>query len=404
MPALYGAIRVNSSVPYTPPPSAPPVTTTATGQSPAGAAITLSISPTVATCTLSNVQFLNPAVTEFTIPLPTFVSYPHGMIDFHADSCGTAQPVTFTLEFAQPLPPTAQWWKYGPTPDNRSNHWYVIPATVSGNRITFTITDGGVGDDDLMPNDSIRDLGVVGIPGGVMQDLWWSGAVENGWGMSIVQHRDVLFANIFAYDAQGVPTWYVMPSGSWNADRTIYTGNVYLPKGSPFFAYDGTRFDIGAAVGTMRLTFANANEATFDYTIDGMTGHKNLQRVLFGPPDAPTDKPLADLWWAGSAQNGWGIALLQQYSTLFALWFTYDANGKATWFVMPGGSWAARDDYRGKIYRAEGPAWLGVPYDTARHRTIEAGTFRMRFSGDGATFDYTLDARTGSIPLTRIPF
>jgi hypothetical protein len=46
------------------------------------------------------------------------------------------------------------------------------------------------------------------------QDLWWSGSVENGWGMSVVQHRDQLFSVIYAYDAAGAPTWYVMSGGT----------------------------------------------------------------------------------------------------------------------------------------------------------------------------------------------
>jgi hypothetical protein len=148
--------------------------------------------------------------------------------------------------------------------------------------------------------------------------------------MSIIQHRDVLFANIFVYDAQGNPVWYVMPSGSWNSAHTAYTGNLYLPKGSPYYAYDVSKFDVGASVGSATLTFADANNATFAYTISGIPGQKTISRIPFGPHDAPADTSLADLWWAGIAQNGWGIALQQQFASLFGLWFTYDAAGKAT--------------------------------------------------------------------------
>lgn len=389
--------------PAPPAPTTPPVTT-ATGTSPAGGTITLSLASVSPSCSLTQTDFVDPATISPSLVPPSGLVAPHGYLQFTMRDCGTGQPVTFNVDFAQDLPPTAQLWKLGPTPDNRANHWYAIPATVSGKRISFTITDGGMGDDDLAMNGSIRFLAMPVIPGGLMQDLWWSGPGENGWGMSIVQHRDVLFANIFTYDGAGNPTWYVMPSGSWNADHTVYTGNLYLPKGSPFYAYDGTKFDIGASVGTMRLTFAGPNNASFDYTINGVVGHKDITRVLFGPQDAPTDKPLGDLWWAGSQQNGWGLAILQQYSTLFALWFTYDANGKATWLVMPGGSWAANGDYRGPVYRAAGSPWLGVPYDASRHQLTQVGTFRFVVTGDGASFEYTVDGRSGTIPLSRIPF
>ena len=403
-PGLTSTIQLHISGVAAPPTPVTPVTT-ATGTSPQGGAIKLTMVAATPQCSLSRASFIDPALISPPVaPAPEGIAAPHGLIDFRTDNCGSGQSVTFNVDFPQDLPPTAQWWKYGPTMEDRAAHWYVIPSTISGKRISFTINDGGLGDDDLMMNGSITDLGMLAIPNGVMQDLWWSGAGENGWGMSIVQHRDVLFANMFVYDASGAPTWYVMPDGSWNSSHTVYTGNLYLPKGSPFFAYDATKFDIGASVGTATLTFTDANNASFDYTISGVTGHKSITRILFGPQSPPTDKPLGDLWWAGSAQNGWGLAVLQQYSTLFALWFTYDANGKATWFVMPSGSWVVKDDYQGKIYRADGPPWLGVTYDVSRHHLTEAGTFRFRVTSDGATFDYTVDGHTGSIPLSRIPF
>jgi len=103
---------------------------------------------------------------------PPDMAYPHGAIDFRVDNCGAGQAVTFNVDFPQDLPPTAQWWKYGPTMDNRTPHWYTIPSTVSGKRITFTINDGDIGDDDLMMNGSISDLGMVAIPNGV---TWFAG-------------------------------------------------------------------------------------------------------------------------------------------------------------------------------------------------------------------------------------
>ena len=55
------------------------------------------------------------------------------------------------------------YWKYGPTPDNATPHWYRLPATISGNTATFGITDGGRGDDDLAANGTIVDQGGPGI-------------------------------------------------------------------------------------------------------------------------------------------------------------------------------------------------------------------------------------------------
>jgi hypothetical protein len=40
----------------------------------------------------------------------------------------------------------------------------VLPAVISGNTVTFSITDGGLGDDDLPANGVIVDQGGPGVP------------------------------------------------------------------------------------------------------------------------------------------------------------------------------------------------------------------------------------------------
>jgi hypothetical protein len=347
-------------------------------------------------------SFMHPAAGNFTLPEPQMVAYPYGAIAFRADNCASSQ--VFNVDFSSELSPTARWWIYGPSAGNLTAHWHLVAATVVGKRLSFTINDGENGDSDMLRNASISSVGMVVIPGGPAQDLWWAGLAENGWGLSIVQHRDVLFANLFVYDANGAPIWYVMPGGSWDAPHRAYSGAVYLPQGSPYYAYDVSRFHIGAAVGSMRLTFADANHVTFDYTISGIAGRKELTRIAFGPRAPPLETMLGDLWWGGKQQDGWGIALLQQFSSLFGVWYTYDAAGRPTWFVMPQGDFVFTNDYRGKIYKPAGPPWLGAAYDPTRHHVTEAGTFRYRFGADGAIFDYTLEGHSGSIPISRLPF
>jgi hypothetical protein len=390
-------VRYNSIIPYT-----PPAANVATGNVPEGGVMSIAIGPAGSSCVFGGIDFLHASAGNFTIPAPQLVGFPYAAISFRAENCTSAQ--IFDVEFPVDLPPTSEWWVYGPTAGNLSPHWYRIPSGVSGRHISFTIADGGAGDSDIDVNGVYRSIGMLVVPGGTMQDLWWSGFEENGWGLSLIQHRDILFGNLFVYDANGAPIWYVMPSGSWDATHTVYTGEVYLPQGSPYYAYDVSRFNIGSSVGTMRLAFSDWNHAAFDYTISGVSAHKDLTRITFGPVVPPLDAMLGDLWWGGTSQNGWGIPLLQQFTSLFSIWFTYDAAGKPTWFVMPQGDWVFPNDYRGKIYKPVGPPWLGVPYDPSRHRTLEAGTFRYRFSGDTAIFDYTLEGHAGSIPLSRLPF
>ena len=90
--------------------------------------------------------------------------FPHGLFDFALGGCTPAGTVTLTVTFPQALPPGTQHWKYGPTWNDIAPHWYQIPVTVSGDRAIFTITDGGLGDDDLTADGTIVDQGGPGNP------------------------------------------------------------------------------------------------------------------------------------------------------------------------------------------------------------------------------------------------
>ncbi|WP_456478922.1 NosD domain-containing protein [Geoglobus ahangari] len=64
------------------------------------------------------------------------------------------------------LPADMEYWKY--TSDGNGSPsglpgWYSIPATVNGNTVTFTITDGGIGDGDGLANGIIADPGGPGV-------------------------------------------------------------------------------------------------------------------------------------------------------------------------------------------------------------------------------------------------
>jgi hypothetical protein len=267
---------------------------------------------------------------------------------------------------------------------------YSIVATISGSSQTISVTQHGT------------PAPPAAFSAGDVQDMWWIPS-ENGWGMSLLQHNDTLVAAMYIYDANGKPTWLFMPGGAWDSTHTIYTGSLYTPSGAPFFAYDASRWVAGNAKGSVTITFQDANDAILDYTIGGISGRKFVTREIFAD-GAAVSPDRSDLWWGGTAQNGWGITVIQQASTLFPLWFTYDANGVATWYAMPGGTWTATDTYEGRVYRTTGSAWIGAQYDATKLQVFDAGTYRIQFTGDGASFTYTIDGHTGTIPLVREPF
>ena len=57
----------------------------------------------------------------------------------------------------QPLVAGTVFWKYGRTQADPTVHWYQYPAAIAGATATYTLTDGGAGDDDLLANGTIVD-------------------------------------------------------------------------------------------------------------------------------------------------------------------------------------------------------------------------------------------------------
>ena len=122
-------------------------------------------------------------------------------------------------------------------------------------------------------------------------------------------------------------------------------------------------------------------------------------------PDPTPVASYADLWWGGASQNGWGVAINQQYRTLFSVWYTYDATGKTIWYVIPGGSWTSANVYTGTVYRTTGSPWIGATYDPNALNAPAVGTVTFTFLDlNNAVMSYTIDGVTGSKPLTRQPF
>ena len=238
-------------------------------------------------------------------------------------------------------------------------------------------------------------------------DLWWAGSAENGWGLSIHQHGNNLFNAIYVYDNAGRPNWYVMPTGSWDATFTTYSGLVYQPTSAPLNTYSPASFVPGAAVGSVTISFAGTSNAVLRYTINGISGQKSIQRQIFGAGSAPLD--VGDMWWGSSAQNGWGISLTQHGGNLFVAWYTYGPDGRATWYVLPNGAWNGTT-YSGPFYSTTSSAWLGAAYDPSQLAVTEAGTMSLAFTGSGSalmTYAFTrgpFAGTTQSRPIVRQAF
>jgi hypothetical protein len=242
--------------------------------------------------------------------------------------------------------------------------------------------------------------------------LWWNAPAgsEAGWGINFAHQGNVIFATWLTYDTAGTSWWLSM-----TAPQTLdgnYSGTIYQTNGPAFSTVPFDPNDVTAtAVGSGTLTFSDANNGTFAYTVNAVAQTKNITREIFGP--LPTcvfgaEDNLAaatnyqDLWW-NPAESGWGINLTQQGSTIFATWFTYDRDGKPLWLSVTATPQSGA--YVGILYQASGPAYDAVPFNPANVVLVPIGSATLTFAnGNSATFAYTAFGVSQSKAITRQVF
>jgi hypothetical protein len=116
-------------------------------------------------------------------------------------------------------------------------------------------------------------------------DLWWNAPAESeaGWGINFAHQGDIIFATWFTYDLQGKPWWLIAELHKMMGG--VYSGEVSTVTGSPF---DAMPFDpklkVETVVGNATLTFADGNNATFDYMVNGTPKTKQITRQVFVAP------------------------------------------------------------------------------------------------------------------------
>jgi Putative Ig domain/Calx-beta domain len=145
-----------------------PSFTSYTAPSPtSGGTITASFTGGGSTCNYSRAQYIPLSGHPASPPAgsaPAGISFPYGLFDFATSGCTPGSTMTMTISYPGALLDRTAYWKYGPTPSNATPHWYQLPATIAGSTATFSITDGGLGDDDLQANGTIIDQGGPGVP------------------------------------------------------------------------------------------------------------------------------------------------------------------------------------------------------------------------------------------------
>ena len=160
-------------------------------------------------------------------------------------------------------------------------------------------------------------------------------------------------------------------------------------------AIDGLVPDMKLVVGP--LNFSDAQLADIAAYIATVIGG--------GAPPVTADVDYSDLWWNAN-ENGWGFNIVQHGAggNIFGVMYTYDADGRPLWFVMPGGTWASSTVFSGGWYRLAGPVFTS-PFDASAVSPTQVGTATITFiDASHASLSFTVDGTAVVKPITRQPF
>jgi len=252
------------------------------------------------------------------------------------------------------------------------------------------------------------------------QGLWWaSGGTEAFWGINFAHQGDQVFGTWYTYDTTGKAWWLSMLATRTTPTSNVYTGPIYVDHGPPFnnFAGSGTPTQVGTAT----LTFTDANNGTFSYSVTaaaaaGMSSIavltaqvKSISRYDLGTGAQPTctysttapnftaATNYQDLWWVpGGTESGWGINFAHQGDSVFATWYTYDVDGTPLWLSVLAPRVGATNVYTGTLYRTSGPRFDA--YDATKALPQQVGSATLTFQDGGtATFSY-ITTGVGGLP------
>lgn len=245
-------------------------------------------------------------------------------------------------------------------------------------------------------------------------DLWWNSPAnsESGWGLNINHQGSIIFATLFTYDSSGAPLWLVLADGVQQADGS-FTGDHFHTTGAPFNASPwNAALSLATKVGAMTLVFDSSSTGTLTYTYNGATVTKHIMRESFGTVSTvctPTSADRSgatnyqDLWWNPN-ESGWGMNVTQQGTTAFATLFDYDANGNATWWVMPNGPQTSPGVFAGPLYTVKGPVFNASPWLPAT-LPVAVGTMTLHFtSGTAGQLTYSVNGTTVQKAIQRQTF
>jgi lysyl endopeptidase len=238
-------------------------------------------------------------------------------------------------------------------------------------------------------------------PAGAFYSGWDANALSNGVPIIAIHHpsgdlKKVTEGNFAGYGMPPSTSLGQLIQARWTSGTTEPGSS-----GGGVWTYDGASYLLRGGLYGGYASCSNLSGidyySRFDQVFATLAPYLN-------PKVGPTSD-YTDLWWNPN-ESGWGLNLIQHASSnIFGVWYTYAADGKRTWYVMPGGTWAASNVFTGDLYVTSGPPANDPSFDTRRVAPRVVGRATLSFSdSSNGTFAYSVDGVSGTKSITRQSF
>jgi hypothetical protein len=153
------------------------------------------------------------------------------------------------------------------------------------------------------------------------------------------------------------------------------------------------------SVGSLSLTFTDANTGSMTYNVSGQARTVAITRqpVAVGTTTPAVD--YSDLWW-NSTESGWGMAMAHQSGNIFLAWYVYDGTGQPLWYVASN-CVVTGSSCSGTLYKTTGPPF-GPTFNSSQVQVSTAGSVIVSFiDANNAVLSYTVNGVTATKTVTR---
>ncbi|MGZ5571441.1 MAG: YncE family protein [Usitatibacter sp.] len=201
----------------------------------------------------------------------------------------------------------------------------------------------------------------------------------------------------------------VIETGSNLVVATVPVG--HQPAAIDITPDGATVYVLSPADGAVSLISTATNTVTKAIHVGSAT--QAAGRFIGGVIPPGTTGILTGLWW-NPAEPGWGMTLTQRNELFFLAWFTYDAAGKAKWYVasscrMPTllacPACVANTRCDGALYEMTASRFFGAEFNPNARQATQVGTVSIAFADkDHAQVDYALGGRRDTIAIERDVF